>query len=327
MVAAANMRAAPDLGVEQLHHPPGKRRTPRQLPAATHNAEFPDCLLTHPAAQSTGMSRPSVTSVDVLRVRGLDFTNEPDPVAVEEPLEIRLAWTDASGPREKVISVTMRTPGEDYDLAAGFLFTEGDVRSSESVESIRHWGGPNVVRVALREGCTFDASTIERHFYTTSSCGVCGKSSIEAVRIARPAALASRPPLSASLVHRLPALLQSTQEGFRSTGGLHGAAIIDRQGRLLTLREDVGRHNATDKAIGASFRTGATPLADAILMVSSRASFELVQKALVAGIPALAAIGAPTSLAIELARDAGMTLVAFVRDQRFNVYAGNIDPT
>lgn len=268
-----------------------------------------------------------MTRIDVVRVRSSEVTTETDFVAVEEPLEIRLAWADPSGPREKAISVTMRTPGYDYDLAAGFLFTEGIVRSHDAVESIRHWGGPNVVRVALREGCTFDRSTIDRHFYTSSSCGVCGKSSIEAVRIARPAELATRPPLKASLVHQLPSLLQSSQEGFRSTGGLHGAAIIDREGRLLTLREDVGRHNATDKAIGASFRAGATPLSDAVLMVSSRASFELVQKALIAGIPVLAAIGAPSSLAIDLAREAGMTLLAFVRDQRFNVYAGSVDPT
>ncbi len=270
------------------------------------------------------MSDGSTTNVDVCRVHGTTSTNEPDVVAVEEPLEIRLAWSDSAGPREKVISVTMRTPGHDYDLAAGFLFTEAIVATGEAIESIRHWGGPNVVRVELRPGHTFHPTTIERHSYTTSSCGLCGKTSIDAVRIARPAPLAKRDPVAASLVHTLPALLQSAQAGFLSTGGLHGAAVIDRQGRLLTMREDVGRHNATDKAIGAQFRMGSTPLSDALLMVSSRASFELVQKALVAGIPILAAVGAPTSLAIELARDAGMTLLAFVRDQRFNVYSGSV---
>lgn len=271
------------------------------------------------------MSDHSVISVGVSRVRGLAVSDSADSVAVEEPLEIRLAWTDDSGPREKVISVTMRTPGDDQDLAAGFLFTEGILQSGHAIESIRQWGGPNVVRVSLRPGSRFDPRSIERHFYTTSSCGVCGKASIDAVRISQPAALAERPPLNAGLVHRLPALLQSEQEGFRTTGGLHGAALIDRHGNLLTLREDVGRHNAADKVIGAKVRAGHAPLSDMVLMLSSRASFELVQKALVAGIPVVAAVGAPTSLAIELARESGMTLLAFVRDQRFNVYAGSVE--
>lgn len=270
------------------------------------------------------MSDESITTVEVSRVTGNASRSEADVVAVEEPLEIRLAWSAADGPREKVVSVTMRTPGHDFDLAAGFLFTEGVIATSGAIESIRQWGGPNVVRVLLRAGFTFDTSSIERHFYTTSSCGVCGKASIDAVRVAHPVPLAERPPLPIDLVHRLPALLESAQRDFRSTGGLHGAAIIDREGLVLTLREDVGRHNATDKAIGAQFRKGATPLSDAILMVSSRASFELVQKAVVAGIPVLAAVGAPTSLAIELARETGLTLLAFVREKRFNVYAGSV---
>jgi FdhD protein len=259
------------------------------------------------------------TAVPVTRVPpGADT----DCVAVEEPLEIGIAWISGGEPREKNISVTMRTPGDDYDLAAGFLFTEGLVQRAEEIESVRHWGSPNRVRVALAPHAQLDLSKLDRHFYTTSSCGVCGKTSIDAVRVARravePAAIA------AGVIHRLPALLRGAQPAFRDTGSVHGAALVDADGMLLRAREDVGRHNAVDKVIGSFVREGALPPPGAILAVSSRTSFEIVQKAIVAGIGAVASVGGPSSLAIELAQELGVTLIAFVREGRFNVYAGSV---
>ena len=260
------------------------------------------------------MPEERIAPVAVTRVAQGSVIRSEDVLAVEEPLEIRAG--------EKNISVTMRTPGDDYDLAAGFLFTEGLIRSAQDIESIRHWGSPNVVRVELK--VPIDSSKLDRHFYTTSSCGVCGKSSIDAVRIVS----GGQPPpavrIPASLIHSLPDQLQHNQSAFRATGGLHGAAIFTSAGKLLQSREDIGRHNAVDKVIGSLFREGATPLSDHVLMVSSRASFELVQKAIVAGIPALASVGAPSTLAVQLAREFGLTLIGFVRDSRFNIYAGDV---
>jgi len=265
------------------------------------------------------MPEERIASVSVTRVTAGGSQANDDVLAVEEPLEIRVATDQA----ERNISVTMRTPGDDYDLAAGFLLTEGLIASAAEIESIRHWGSPNVVRIALRSGVRLDAARLDRHFYTTSSCGVCGKTSIEAVRVAA-APLPPSPPVDGARIHTLPALLRERQSAFQATGGLHGAAVVRRSGELLCVREDIGRHNAVDKAIGALLRANAGPLADAILMVSSRASFELAQKALVAGIPVLASVGAPSTLAVELARSSGLTLLGFVRDQRFNVYAGEV---
>ena len=257
--------------------------------------------------------------VAVTRIAQGSVTENEDVLAVEEPLEIRVAFEG----REKNISVTMRTPGDDYDLAAGFLFTEALIRSAADIEAIRHWGSPNVVRVELR--VPIDASKLDRHFYTTSSCGVCGKSSIDAVRVLGGVTRALQPVrLSKEVIHTLPNLLQQHQSAFRATGGLHGAAVFTSSGDLLRIREDIGRHNAVDKVIGSLFRDGATPLSDSVLMVSSRASFELVQKAIVAGIPALASVGAPSTLAVQLARDFGLTLLGFVRDGRFNIYSGEV---
>jgi FdhD protein len=265
-----------------------------------------------------------IATVGVTRVTRQTSTRDSDVLAVEEPLEIRVAWQADGELREKNIAVTMRTPGDDVDLACGFLFTEALIRSPEELDSIRHWGAPNVIRVALRAGVRFDLGKLDRHFYTTSSCGVCGKTSIDAVRVLNPCAVPTRHAVDGELIHRLPALLGEQQTTFRATGGIHGAALVDQQGALIRLREDIGRHNAVDKVIGSLFREGATPLSDAILMVSSRASFELVQKALVAGIPILASVGAPSSLAVDLAHEFGMTLIGFVRDDRFNVYAGEV---
>ena len=263
-----------------------------------------------------------IASVEVTRVTAQSAWQDSDVLAVEEPLEIRVAWEVNGEPREKNIAVTMRTPGDDVDLASGFLFTEALLRSHEEIDSVRHWGSPNVIRVALRPGMKLDAAKLDRHFYTTSSCGVCGKTSIDALRVTASALALNPRAVDAEVVHRLPAILREQQATFHSTGGIHGAAIVDREGVLIRLREDIGRHNAVDKVIGSLFREGATPLSDTILMVSSRASFELVQKAVVAGIPVLASVGAPSSLAVDLAREFNLTLLGFVRDGRFNVYAG-----
>ena len=279
------------------------------------------------------MPEERIAPVDVTRVTEGSVTRNEDVLAVEEPLEIRVAWEE----REKNISVTMRTPGDDFDLAAGFLFTEGLIRAAGDIESIRHWGSPNVVRVALHK--PIDTSKLDRHFYTTSSCGVCGKTSIDAVRVVHVAPALSPARISKDLVYRLPKILEQNQSAFRATGGLHGAAIVRQSGELLRIREDIGRHNAVDKVIGSLFREGAIsggqpPSAvgtaegrcppPMILVVSSRASFELVQKAIVAGIAVLAAVGAPSTLAVDLAREFGVTLLGFVRDGRFNVYNGEV---
>lgn len=269
------------------------------------------------------MTEERVARVGVTRVNGGSAVTDDDVLAVEEPLEIRVAWRVEEDAREKNISVTMRTPGDDIDLAAGFLFTEGLIHSTDDLESVRHWGSPNVVRADLKSGARVDWSKLDRHFYTTSSCGVCGKTSIDALRVVT-TPLPPGTAASGAVVHRIPGLLRQHQADFRVTGGLHAAALFDDDGALLCLREDIGRHNALDKVIGATFRGGASRSGRGILAVSSRASFELVQKAIVAGVPTLAAVGAPSSLAVDLAREFGLTLLGFVRDDRFNVYAGSV---
>jgi FdhD protein len=263
------------------------------------------------------------TSVEVTRVPSPDEERGDDLVAVEEPLEIRAAWVASGEPREKNISVTMRTPGDDFDLAVGFLFTEALIVAADDVESVKHWGSPNRVRVSLAAHARIDTSKLDRHFYTTSSCGICGKTSIEALRVVT-SPLPPRPAIDRDVVHRLPPQLHDAQPAFRATGSVHGAAIFDRGGTLLRVREDVGRHNAVDKVIGSFVRDGSVPLSESILAVSSRASFEIVQKAIMAGIPTVASVGGPSSLAIDLARDFGVTLLGFVRDGRFNVYSGEV---
>jgi FdhD protein len=269
------------------------------------------------------MPEERIATVAVTRIKGASTISGEDVLVIEEPLEIRAAWQAEGAPREKAISVTMRTPGDDYDLATGFLFTEGLIRSADDIDSVRHWGSPNVVRITLREGGRIDTAKLDRHFYTTSSCGICGKTSIDALRVAARPLPPATPPLR-DMIHRLPIALHERQTAFLATGGLHGAAVFDANGSMLCLREDVGRHNAVDKVIGSLLLRRAIPPSDGMLMVSSRASFEIVQKAIVAGIPLLAAVGAPSSLAVDLAREFGLTLLGFVRDGRFNVYAGEV---
>lgn len=287
-------------------------------------------------------SNTSVSSVanlfptSVRRVLSTCVTEDsPDVLAVEEPLEIRVG---IPGHGHRAISITMRTPGDDAELAAGFLFAEGIIRSPEDIKQIRHCGlkvgrqsnlidraaalNSNTIRVDLAEGVEVDLKSLERHFYTTSSCGVCGKSSIEALHTsATKLSSQDEPKIGSDVIHALPALLRDSQDIFDQTGGLHASALFTPSGELEIVREDVGRHNALDKVIGAKLLAGELPLSNKILLVSGRVSFELVQKALMAGIPILVAVGAPSSLAVELAKEFGMTLVGFVRDESFNVYS------
>jgi FdhD protein len=250
-----------------------------------------------------------VSRVSVLAYRGSHFDPRPDVLAIEEPMELRLG--------DRSIAITMRTPGHDQELAAGFLLTEGIVTDRNQLLELKQCA-ENVVRASLTSNP--DLAKLDRHFYTTSSCGVCGKSSLEALAVkTRP--LGPGPDLVPALIHALPQRLREAQATFDRTGGLHAAGLFDARGELLVVREDVGRHNAVDKVIGARLLANDS-FEDTILQVSGRASFELVQKALVAGIPVLAAVGAPSSLAVELAKQGGMTLLGFVRDDRFNVYSG-----
>jgi FdhD protein len=266
---------------------------------------------------------PAVVEVPVLYANGSGSTLWTDSLVVEEPLEIRVGFAGDGRRVHRGVSITMRTPGNDPELAVGFLFSEGLIAEREQVVGVQSCGGGNAVRVDLSPDVAIDLARLERHFYTGSSCGVCGKASLAAVRVqprAHPAA--GRPVVAAETIRRLPDLLREAQVVFERTGGLHASALFDPSGRLLALREDVGRHNALDKLIGAEFLAGRVPLAESILLVSGRLSFELVQKAAVAGIPILAAVGAPSSLAVDLAREHGLTVVGFVRADRFNVYTG-----
>ena len=252
-----------------------------------------------------------------------------DAVAVEEPLEIRVQLgADAPGTR-RTLSVTMRTPGgerEDAELAVGLLVSEGVVRGRDDVLDARRCGpdarpAPNTIRVTLAGSA--DLSTMSRRGVTTSACGVCGKTSLDALRPTPAWPLpADAPTLEPAVIHGFGATLRDAQEVFDRTGGLHAAALFDAGGALHCLREDVGRHNAVDKVVGAQLLAGRLPAHDRVLFVSGRASFELVLKAVMAGIPVLAAVGAPSSLAVSLAAESGLTLLGFVRDGRFNVYAG-----
>ena len=245
----------------------------------------------------------------VTRIDGTQSTSAEDVLAIEEPLEIRIG--------ERPVSITLRTPGDDFDLASGFLFTESILKSREQIESIRHWGSSNVVRVDVHE--QLDLTRLQRHFYSTSSCGVCGKVSIDALRV-QTSPLNSQMSISRDAIHELSDALRAEQKVFDETGALHAAGIFSNDGTLRRVREDIGRHNAVDKVIGSFFLEGET-LDDHLLFVSGRTSFEIVQKAIVARVPIVAAVGAPSSLAVDLAREFNLTLLGFVRDGRFNVYS------
>lgn len=279
-------------------------------------------------AKAAAQAKREKFDVFVRRVSANDpIKIESDALAVEEPLEIRLGFTEDEKFQHKAVSITMRTPGNDFELAAGFLFTEGVIRSKNEISGIKYCGNPaqptNTVRVDLEPQIKVNLKKLERNFYTTSSCGVCGKSSIDALATgAKKIVTADFPGVSAEIVHRLPEKLRPAQGIFDETGGLHAAALFDIYGNLIASREDVGRHNAVDKLIGAQFLAGNLPLHDKILFLSGRASFELVQKAVMAQIPVVAAVGAPSSLAVKSAETFNVTLLGFVRDNRFNVYTG-----
>jgi FdhD protein len=275
-----------------------------------------------------GMQTSGIKQVGVWKVENDGVREAADTLAVEEPLEIRLGLTREGRRENRRLSITMRTPGNDAELALGFLFAEGVIHGREQVASVQPCGRPaegadyvNVLRVDLTPGTEIDLPRLERHFTTTSSCGVCGKTSLEALEIIADPLPQEDFRVEANVIHRLPATLREAQAVFESTGGLHAAALFDAGGNLRCLREDVGRHNALDKLIGAQWQAGCLPLHDSILLLSGRASFELLQKALRAEIPVVAAVGAPSSLAVELAERFHITLLGFVRNQRFNIYS------
>ncbi len=250
----------------------------------------------------------------------------PDTLATEEPMEIRLL----TGGARQTVAVTMRTPGADFELAAGFLYGEGIVSSPEDIKKISYCVDSdldaeqqyNIVNVELRGGREYDLRSLERHFYTSSACGVCGKASLEQLELRGCPVIPQGPEISAGTIYSLPGKLREAQGLFEATGGLHAAALFDANGKLLALREDVGRHNATDKLVGWALLEGRLPLSGHVVMVSGRSSFEILQKCLTAGVPVVCAISAPSSLAVDVARQFGMTLVGFLRGGKFNVYAG-----
>jgi len=272
----------------------------------------------------------SSQAIEISKVDGSRVTTRNDIVAVEEPLEIQLSSPSADGSAAKSVSITMRTPGDDHELALGFLFTEGIIQSADQVISVRHCGEAdpdsglkNIVRVEIDPDIDLQLDRLERHFYVTSSCGVCGKASLDALRVTGQSSLAPQQTVfSSQALVDMPDIVRQQQPLFSKTGGLHAAAIFGSDGEIAIVKEDVGRHNATDKAIGSLFSAGRLPGYDLALLVSGRASFELMQKALVAGIPLLAAVGAPSSLAVRTAKEFDMTLIGFLRDGTFNIYAG-----
>ncbi|MEU7497288.1 formate dehydrogenase accessory sulfurtransferase FdhD [Streptomyces sp. SID685] len=261
----------------------------------------------------------------VLRIRDGAVTTRPDTLVAEEPLEIRL--------NGKPLAITMRTPGDDFALAAGFLVSEGVLAAASDLQNIVYCAGAiadgsntyNVVDVRTAPGVSLPDFTLERNVYTSSSCGLCGKASLDAVRTTTRWPIADSPRLrvTPALLSGLPERLREAQRVFDRTGGLHAAALFTEDGELLDIKEDVGRHNAVDKLVGRALQNGELPLSRTVLLVSGRASFELAQKAVMAGIPLLAAVSAPSSLAVDLAAETGLTLVGFLRGGSMNVYAGD----
>jgi FdhD protein len=285
----------------------------------------------------------AVLQTSVERVTERTARQVLDYLAIEEPLEIQLTYGPHGSRQLRSISVTMRTPGNDFDLAAGFLMTEGVVRDANDIEQITYAGGSfhegelspqamdvlklgskqNIVRVDLAPDVAVNLGSLQRNFYTTSSCGICGKASLLALRTVCPPRATNNFRIDAQLLYDLPRRLRESQGVFDRTGGLHGAGLFDAAGNLLALREDVGRHNAVDKLIGAEFLADRTPLRDRLLLLSGRASFELLQKALMGGVSMVAAVGAPSSLAVLIAKEFDITLVGFLREGHFNIYHGS----
>lgn len=260
--------------------------------------------------------------VNVLSVTGRKGVSKADRIAVEEPLEIRL---NGPGIAARPISITMRTPGCDYELAVGFLWGEGILRSIEQLTTDRELicDTSNVVSISVHGIDRNDVEKLSRNFNTTSSCGICGKASLDLIKQSTSYSFSDKVLcVDSDIFHGLQTTVRESQLAFDQTGGLHAAALFDSNGNMLRIREDVGRHNAVDKIVGAEILDGSLPLYDRVLFLSGRASFELVQKAAMAGIPVVASVGAPSSLALELAEELRMTLIGFMRDSHFNIYTG-----
>jgi FdhD protein len=267
----------------------------------------------------------SMTPVAIRRYVDGAPSDERDLVASEEPMEIRAVTPEAT----HSVAITMRTPGHDFELAMGFLLAEGLIAGRDDVVDVSYCPDPddvqqfNIVNVTLAPEAAFDASLLSRNFYATSSCGVCGKASLEALRTFGAATVGISPQIKANVIQQLPDTLRGAQAVFQQTGGLHATGLFTPDGDLLTMREDVGRHNALDKVVGHHAMAGDLPLSQHVAVVSGRASWELMQKALAAGIAVVVAVGAPSSLAVELAQEFGLTLIGFTKQDRFNVYAGS----
>lgn len=278
------------------------------------------------------MSKQSVTQTSVVRIIQKKRIPQDDLLAVEEPMEIRIGYGPIDMRMQKSISVTMRTPGNDFELALGFLFTEGIIHSTHQIQNIQYCteantieNKENIVRVELKPETEIDFSKLQRNFYTTSSCGVCGKESIEAIKVHCQIQTGKGLSVSKETIISLPEKLRARQSVFEYTGGIHACALFDTEGNLLLVREDVGRHNAMDKLVGAALHLDVSIFHKSILLLSGRASFELLQKAAVAGIPMVCAIGAPSSLAVAIAKEFGITLIGFLKENRFNIYSGQTE--
>ena len=282
------------------------------------------------AQMSTSRHPFNIRKIDADSAKLADARCVEDWVAVEEPLEIRLGYASPEGRTATSVSITMRTPGFDAELATGFLYSESIISHARDVINVEHCGpaapdsgNHNIIRVDLAANVAVDLGRLQRHFYTTSSCGVCGKSSLDALRVTGAEPMdASRGRFTRELLVAMPDALRARQQTFDQTGGLHAAAAFDSQGEILVAHEDVGRHNAVDKVVGALLKRDLLPASDFGLIVSGRASFELVQKTLIAGIPLLAAVSAPSSLAVQLADEFNVSLVGFLRGTTFNIYSG-----
>jgi len=274
------------------------------------------------------MTKPTVSPIEIIKIDGENINHTHDLLAVEEPMEIRVGYGLPNGRKQKRIAVTMRTPGNDFELAAGFLLTEGIIESIKQIYKIQYCTEANtvenlenIVRVELTPEIEIDFGKLQRNFFTTSSCGICGKESIEAIKtVCRQIVENTQLTISRNIILSLPDKLRAQQNVFEYTGGLHACALFDKDGKLLLLREDVGRHNALDKLIGASLSNDSFKANTCILLLSGRASFELLQKATMAGIAIVCAVGAPSSLAAATAKEFHITLIGFLRAERFNIY-------
>ncbi len=270
---------------------------------------------------------PSTQKLTITKIKNSVVTEVVDEIATEEPLEIRVAWTENNRQKINNIAVTMRTPGNDFELASGFLLSEGIVKKTSDIKSIDYCKTAktsqfqNIVTVELNEKSKFDSERFSRKVLTNSSCGICGRTSLEMVRNLSPTKPKGNFKVSADFFVKILDYLNDSQRIFSKTGGLHASALFDTKGECFAIREDVGRHNALDKVLGAMLLENKLPASDTVLLVSGRTSFELVQKAIIGGIPFLAGIGAPSTLAVELAREFGMTLVGFLGKEKCNIYS------